>query len=108
MLTNIIRYKCYLIPRQLQTAISDYESQDDASGINADFTVTWSATGCTTTATAPAPAGGQSLQDIIESNITSSTKSKETNNYASADVKYIATKGAYEITVTVGNATAKK
>ena len=96
------------IAQQLQTAISDYESQDDASGINADFTVTWAASGVTVSVAAAAPTGGQSLQDIIASNITSSTKSKETNNYASADVKYDSTKGAYKITVTVGNASAVK
>lgn len=96
------------IAQQIQTSISDYESQDDANGINSNFTITWTASGCTTTATAAAPAGGMSLEDILNSNITSSTKSKETNAYASANVTYDSTKGAYTINVTLGNATATK
>lgn len=95
------------IAQQIQTSISDYESQDDASGINANFSISWSSSGASCSV-GSAPGGGQSLQDILNSNITSSTKSKENNSYAKASVVYNSTKLAYEITVTVGNASVKK
>lgn len=99
------------IAAQIQTSISDYESQDDSSGINDDFNITWTATGATTDLSSPkgdAPSGGQSFVQILNGNITSSTKSKEDNSFASAAVTYDADAGKYEITVNLGNASSVK
>ena len=79
------------IASQLQTSISDYESQDDAgeiiSTINKTLKIKWTA--ATTASIDPsgdvttdpvAPAAGDSFLTIVNSNITSSTKSKKSQS----------------------------
>ena len=97
------------IASQIQTSISDYESQEDA-GIVGNITVSWSgATASVTSGTAPAaPSGGQSFIDIVNQNITSSTKSKENASATTTAVIARDSNGKYQITVTVGNSSAVK
>ena len=107
------------IASQLQTSISDYESQDDAgeiiSTINKTLKIKWTA--ATTASIDPsgdvttdpvAPAAGDSFLTIVNSNITSSTKSKEKSNQATTATITKVSGGKYKIEVVVGNATSVK
>jgi type IV pilus assembly protein PilA len=99
------------IASQIQTSISDYESQDEAGAILAtgSLKMTWSGNTVTITGgTTSAPSGGQSLKDIVESNITSSTTSKEDKSKTTTATVTCETGGKYKIEVTVGNATVTK
>lgn len=100
------------IASQIQTSISDYESQDEAGAILAasgSLKMTWSGNTVTINGgTTAAPSGGQSLKDIVESNITSSTTSKEDKSKTTTAIVTCETGGKYKIEVTVGNATVTK
>ena len=104
------------IAAQIQTAINDYESQENASPIgNGTVTfagttpesATWSASTGSTGGAITSPAG-DSFATIINSAVTSSTKSKEKNTNAKADIVYNSASGVYTITVTVGTQSVKK
>ena len=107
------------IASQLQTSISDYESQDDAgeiiSTINQTLKIKWTAattasidsTGNVTTDPV-APTAGDSFLTIVNSNITSSTKSKEKSNQATTATITKVSGGKYKIEVVVGNASSVK
>jgi type IV pilus assembly protein PilA len=104
------------IASQLQTSISDYESQDDAGEIigtiNEKLEITWGTAGSTasiSSGTAPAaPLGGQSFIDIVNQNITSSTKSKEKASQATTATITKVSGGKYKIEVVVGTASSVK
>ena len=108
------------IASQLQTSISDYESQDDAgeiiSTINQTLKIKWGTAGTTAsidssgnvTTDPAAPTGGDSFLTIVNSNITSSTKSKEKSNQATTATITKVSGGKYKIEVVVGNASSVK
>ena len=111
------------IASQLQTSISDYESQDDAgeiiSTINQTLKIKWGTAG-TAVSTASidntgnvttdpaAPAAGDSFLTIVNSNVTSSTKSKEKSNQATKATITKVSGGKYKIEVVVGNTSSVK
>jgi len=102
------------IAAQIQTAINDYESQENASPIG-NGTVTFAGTtpesatwSNGSTGGAISSPAGDSFATILNSAITSSTKSKEKNTTAKADIVYNSASGVYTITVTVGTQSVKK
>lgn len=109
------------IASQLQTSISDYESQDDAGeiigNINDTLKITWTA-GTTasidtsgsvqTDPAAPVAGSTDSFLTIVNSNVTSSTKSKEKSNQATKATITKVSGGKYKIEVVVGNTSSVK
>ena len=106
------------IASQLQTSISDYESQDDAGEIigtiNETLKIKWAGTTASidssgnVTTDPVAPAAGDSFLTIVNSNITSSTKSKEKSSQATTATITKVSGGKYKIEVVVGNASSVK
>jgi type II secretory pathway pseudopilin PulG len=100
------------IASQVQTAISDYESQEGVAGINKDFTIEWDSSGLkalTEGTDKGTDTDGQTLEQILKANITSSTKSKEVKDkYAVVEVTYDKDSGRYKIVATIGNASSEK
>ena len=91
------------IASQIQTCISDYESEDGgAYGTVGACTIEWKESGATTT--------NATFQSYLNAAITSSTKSKEDGTYAKATISLKGTDATdgYKVVVTVGNATASK
>ena len=89
------------IAQQLQTAITDYETDNgelcaDGSDVKLKWTAPATAADDSGSTTAPAD-----FLTIVNDNITNSTKSKETGNFATATIEKAS--GKYTITVTVGN-----
>ncbi len=88
------------IAQQLQTAITDYETDNgELCADTKNVKLKWSSTGAANnsgTVTAPS-----AFLTIVNDNITNSTKSKETGNFATATISKAS--GKYTITVTVGN-----
>lgn len=88
------------IAQQLQTAITDYETDNGelcADTKNVKLKWTAPATAVDDHGTAAAPAG---FLTIVNDNITNSTKSKENGNFATAIISKAS--GKYTISVTVG------
>ena len=88
------------IAQQLQTAITDYETDNGALCADTkNVKLKWTSTGAVNNSgTETAPAG---FLTIVNDNITNSTKSKETGDFATATIAKAS--GKYTITVTVGN-----
>ena len=110
------------IASQLQTSISDYESQDEAGEIigtiNQTLKITWGTAGTTasidnsgnvqTDPAAPVAGSTDSFLTIVNSNVTSSTKSKEKSNQATKATITKVSGGKYKIEVVVGNTSSVK
>ena len=95
------------IASQLQTCITEYDT-DQSTSLGASIgtgtmNIAWN--GKTATSSNPADT---TFDGIVNANITSDTKSKENGSNASATIAYNSTTKVYTITVTVGNATATK
>ena len=84
------------IAQQLQTAITDYETDNGAlCADGATVSITW------TSGSAVSTPANATFDTIVNDNITNSTKSKETGVAATASIAKAS--GKYTITVTVGN-----
>lgn len=92
------------IASQIQTCITDYETDNGYLLNGSSMTIQWSSTG--------ASSGNVTFDAILNSAITSATESKEvTNGYAKAtlDMKNTSDAGqGYKITVTLGNQSVVK
>lgn len=92
------------IAQQLQTAITDYETENnELCADNKNVKLKWSATGAANDSGSTAP---NDFLKIVNDNITNSTKSKETGDFATATISK--TSGKYTITVKVGNETTTR
>ena len=94
---------------QLQTCITDYETENGylIAKNGSSVTVTWKKNTASSTAT-----GRADFDPIVNATITSDTESKEsTGKYATATISLKTSKDpvdGYDITVYLGNASAKK
>ena len=90
------------IAQQLQTAITDYET-DNGALIATDggtVSISWAS------GSAVSNPSNTTFDAIVNDNITNSTKSKETSADATASISKAS--GKYTITVTVGNETTSR
>lgn len=90
------------IMSELGTCISDYESQDGAYELGS-CTVSWknAVASVSPSSAGQASSGGDSFETIVNDAITSITKSKETGEYATAEIT--SNDGEYTIKVVLGN-----
>ena len=99
------------IASQIQTCISDYESEDGgANGIVGEGTIIWDEYGADVSRFKDCW-DRDMFERILNEEIDEATRSKETGEYAIADIEYkntdVPSEEGYTITVILGNAEAK-
>lgn len=90
---------------QIQTCITEFDTENAVClGTTSTISISWSGA----TATVTGSSNDTAFENMLNQNITTEVKSKETGADGSASIDYDSDTKVYSITVTLGNATATK